>query len=161
MGRVLLNLFFGTILFGLHLHSHYTLFKTLTCFLEKTGHHISAVLNLLLVLSLLPCVAMRHVTSIFIPQKWRDKDEDGYIKYETEYINLASHKRLIFNNCGSPKFTELSMQAMAISYWSHTSSTLTAPVSRWDCSRLWYKSLWDGLQLLESTNWWGEYQFCW
>jgi hypothetical protein len=38
MGRVLLNPFFGTILFEIYLQSHYTLFEILTCFPDKTWH---------------------------------------------------------------------------------------------------------------------------
>jgi hypothetical protein len=94
---------------------------TLTCFLTTTWHHISAVLNLLLVLSLLGPMCGHETWHIHLyPTKMK------MVILNMWCIYLASHKRLIFNNCVRPKFTELSMQAMAISSQLHTGSTLTA-----------------------------------
>ncbi len=69
-----------------------------------------------------------------------NKNEGTKMKMVTlnmrQCINLASHKRLKFNDCGSPKFTKLSMQAMAISKQSHTASTPSILVVNWVSSCL-------------------------
>lgn len=77
--------------------------------------------TLLLVLSLLRPMCGHETWHIHLyPTKMK------MVILNMRYIYLASHKRLLFNNCVRPKFTELAMQAMAISNQLHTCSTLTA-----------------------------------